>query len=119
MNHRKVLKFFVLILGILTANLITTHIDEYFMSYKGQTKTFLFTWLGMLVIVAVYYPLFKFIDSLSIKISNLMLRKGKIIIGRSYGVYVIFLIILFVLYYFYGQLWFKINVFESFLNFLI
>ena len=116
MSQRKILKFLFLLLGILAANLTTSLIDAYFLSHKNITKPFIFTWIGMLVIVAIYYPLFKYIDKWSMRLSDMLLRKGKVLIGRTFGVYIIFLVVLLVFYYLYGKLWFHINVITSFFH---
>lgn len=118
MTQRKFIRFLVLILGILTANLVTTLVDEYFLSHKGEARPFIFTWIGMLVVVAVYYPLFTHIDMWSVKLSDSMLKKGRSLVGKNYGIYLFFIVALFVLYYFYGKMWYKFNVLESFLNFV-
>ncbi|MBK8806638.1 MAG: hypothetical protein IPO21_08335 [Bacteroidales bacterium] len=110
MNQAKVLKFMVLLLSILTAHLVTGAIDNYVLKYKYQFNPYIFTWIGMLLVVMIYYPLFTQIDNLSTKFSNWFLRTGKKVTGRRTGIFIFFLLATLVLYYFYGLIWFDINV---------
>lgn len=113
MSYRKFLKFLVFLLSILTANLVTTIIDDYMMSYKGEFSPVVFTWLGMAVVVAIYYPLFSKIDVWATKFSDSFVKAGKKMTGKKTGAIVAFFVGLLVLYYFYGTLWFDTNLFSQ------
>ena len=112
MKYNKIIKFMVLLLSILTANLITTIIDEYVLTYKHTFNPYLFTWIGMLIVVLIYYPLFTQIDKWSTKYSDKFIKVGKKITGKKTGILITFIVALLILYYFYGRLWFHINVIE-------
>lgn len=111
MTYRKIIKFLVLLLSILTANIVTTLIDEYLMSYKGTFSPAIFTSIGMAVVVAIYYPLFAKIDGWSNTFAESFVRAGKKMTGKKTGALIAFAIGLLVLYYFYGKLWFNHNLF--------
>lgn len=113
MNYNKIFKFMVLLISILTANLLTTVIDNYVLEYKSSYNPYIFTWIGMLVVVAIYYPLFTRIDKLSSQFSEKFIKVGKKITGKKTGVLVSFIIGIIILYYFYGKLWFDTNVLFS------
>lgn len=113
MNFRNFFKFMVLILGILFANLLTIWIDNYMLSYRWQYAPHIFTWIGMAVVLLIYYPLFKYLDKWSTKISDKFLKAGKKLGGRKLGSFLAFLLGLCLLYLLYGFQWFKTNVFVS------
>jgi uncharacterized protein YacL len=106
----------VLMLGILFANLVTMWIDNYMLTYKQQFPPHTFTWIGMAVIVLIYYPLFTRIDKWATKASDKYMKVGKKVIGREIGAVVAFLAAMFGLFYLYGQQWFHTNVFSSFIK---
>jgi uncharacterized protein YacL len=114
--YKKLFKFMVLILGILLANLITIRINNYMMSYKFKFPQYIFTWIGMAVIILIFYPLFTHIDKWATKAGEKFVRAGKKVIGREIGAVVAFIAALFVLYFFYGREWFHSNVFSAFLK---
>jgi hypothetical protein len=114
--YKRFFKFMVLILGILLANLITMWIDKYMMSYKLKFPPHLFTWIGMAVIVIIYYPLFTYIDKWATKAGEKFVKAGKKVIGREIGAIIAFIAALFVLYFLYGREWFHPNVFSSFIK---
>ncbi len=116
MTYRKIFKFLVLILSILFANLLTIWIDNYMLSYKWNYSPHIFTWIGMCVVLLIYYPLFKYMDKWASKLSDKFLKAGKKLAGRRTGSIIAFIIGLLLLYYFYGQEWFRSNVFISFFS---
>jgi len=113
MKNRKILKIMVMLISLLTANLITTYIDEFFLSYKREFSRAIFTLIGMAVVVAIYYPLFTKIDVWSGKFSEKFLRAGKSISGKKTGIYIAFLLAIALLFYLYGRMWFKTNLFSD------
>ncbi len=116
MNYRKFFKFMVLILGILFANLLTIWIDNYILSYKWQYAPHIFTWIGMGVVLLIYYPLFRYMDRWSTKLGDKFLKAGKKLAGRKTGSFFAFVAGLLTLFYFYGREWFNTNVFLSVLE---
>lgn len=107
----------VLLISLLTANLLTTYIDEYFLSYKREFSKAIFTLIGMAVVIAIYYPLFTKIDSWSSKFAEQFLKAGKSISGKKTGIYVSFILAMSLLFYLYGRMWFKTNLFSHILPF--
>lgn len=114
MNYRNFFRFMVLILGILFANLVTIWIDGFMLSYKWKYAPYISTWIGMGVVIVIYYPLFTRIDKWATKAGDRFLKAGKKIIGREIGVFFAFIAALLFLYYLYGLEWFNANVFSSF-----
>ena len=106
----------VFIVSILTANLVTTWIDDYVITYKDTYKPYIFTWIGMAIVIIVYYPLFSRIDKWSTVLADKFIRFGKKYTGEKTGAFFAFVFLLLLLYYFYGKLWFESNVFSNFFH---
>lgn len=102
-----------MIISILTANLITNSIDNYVLKYKHSFNPYVFTWIGMLIVVIVFYPLFTWLDKFSENFAGKFIKAGKKITGKKAGVVLSFIIALLVLYYLYGKVWFNVNVLFS------
>lgn len=107
---RKIINFCVLAITILTVNLLTSFITEYFLHYKNITNPLKFTAIGMLILVAVFYPVFGFIETKVEDLSRKLFKKGKNAFGKIIGFILVFSMIVFLLYCIYANLWFNINV---------
>jgi hypothetical protein len=103
-------------LTILTANLITIAINNYMVSYKYQIKPLVFTFLGMAIIVVVFYPLFIKLESWVKDISVKVVKSGKSVAGRYMGLILVFLLGLIVLSFFYARMWYHINLLHELLQ---
>jgi hypothetical protein len=108
--YRYFFRFVVMTLTILTANLITIAINNYMVSYKYHYKPLVFTFLGMAIIVVVFYPLFIKLESWVKDISVKVVKSGKSVAGRYMGLILVFLLGLIVLSYFYARMWYHINL---------
>lgn len=111
MNYRSIIRILVLVVSILSVTLITSRIDTFVQSYKTQFNPFVFTWMGMGIIVLIYYPLFTQIDKFATKYSTSLIKAGNKLTGNKAGVFVAFLLIIAILYLFYGYFWFDKNVY--------
>ena len=114
--YKKLFKFMVLVTGILFANLITMWIDNYLMSFKVKFSPQTFTWLGMAIIVVIYYPLFTHTDKWATRAGDRFIRAGKKVVGKEIGTIFAFIAALLIMFYLYGREWFHTNVFSAFLN---
>jgi hypothetical protein len=103
-------------LTILSANLITTAVSTYMVSYKNQYKPVTFTFLGMAVTVLILYPLFIKLESWVKDISVTAIKSGKSVAGKYLGLILTFLTALLVLSYFYAKMWYHINIFHLLLH---
>jgi hypothetical protein len=81
-------------------------------SYKYHYKPLVFTFLGMAIIVVVFYPLFIKLESWVKDISVKVVKSGKSVAGRYLGLVLVFLLGLIVLSYFYARMWYHINIFQ-------
>jgi len=108
--YRYTFRFTVMTLTILTANLITTAISNYMISYKNHYKPLFFTFIGMAIIVLVFYPLFAKLESWVKDISVKAVKSGKSFGGRYLGLTFVFILGLILLSYFYGRMWYHINI---------
>ena len=114
--YRYFFRFVVMTLTILTANLITIAINNYMVSYKYHYKPLVFTFLGMAIIVVVFYPLFIKLESWVKDISVNVVKSGKSVAGKYLGLVLVFLLGLLVLSYFYARMWYHINLLHGLLH---
>jgi hypothetical protein len=110
MNSRKIFSFFVLIITVLAVNLLTNFLANYMLHYKAIASPLKFTAIGMAIIVAIFYPAFKFLDELIRLFAEKIIKKGRHVFGKNLGFLLMFLIVLFSLYCIYAHIWFRINV---------
>jgi hypothetical protein len=108
--YRYTFRFAVMTLTILTANLITTAISNYMASYKNHYKPLVFTFIGMAITVVIFYPLFMRLESWVRDISVKAVKSGKSIGGRYLGLIFVFILGLILLSYFYGRMWYHMNI---------
>lgn len=110
MFFRRLFKVFVFVLSILAVNLLTAHLDNHLVAYRGQYDALTFTLLGMGVIVLIFYPLMAWMDGGVERVSQAFLGFGKRLIGRKLGMILAFLVGFYGLLYCYGELWFGMNL---------
>lgn len=107
--YRYSFRFAVMTLTILTANLLTNAISNYMVSYKNHYKPFVFTLIGMAIIVVIFYPLFIKLESWVKRVSVKAIKSGKSVGGKYLGLLFTFLTGLLVLFYFYAKMWYHID----------
>ena len=108
--YRFFFRFVVTTLTILTANLLTTAITDYMITYKNHVKPLKFTLIAMAIIVIVFYPLFLKMEEWLRKISVKVIKSGNSVAGRYIGLFMIFLGGLLILLYFYTRMWYHIDL---------
>lgn len=108
--YRFLFRFVVASLTILTANLITTAITDYMITYKNHVKPLTFTLIAMLIIVMIFYPLFLKMEEWLKKISVKVIRSGNSVGGKYAGLLFTFLMGLIILSYFYARMWYHIDL---------
>ena len=81
-------------------------------SYKNSYKPLIFTFLGMAVLVIIFYPLFVKLDEWLQKISVKMIKSGNSLAGKYLGLLLVFLSGLIILAYFYGKMWYHLDFFQ-------
>ena len=107
--YRFLFRFAVTSLTILTATLLTTAISDYMVSYKNHYRPLTFTFIGMAIIIVVFYPLFMKMEEWVKTISKKVLKTGKSMAGRHLGLALTFLVWLLVLFYFYAKAWYHLD----------
>jgi hypothetical protein len=107
--YRFLFRFAVTSLTILTATLLTTAISDYMVSYKNHYRPLTFTFIGMAIIIVVFYPLFMKMEEWVKAISRKVLKTGKSMVGRHLGLVFTFLAWLLVLFYFYAKAWYHLD----------
>ncbi len=114
--YRYFFRFAVMSVTILTANLLTTMISNYLVTYKSNIKPLSFTLIAMGVIVVILYPLFARLELWVKGLSMRVVRKGKAIAGKYMGLVLAYAACLFVLCYFYARMWYNIDLFTIILK---
>lgn len=114
--YRYTFRFVVMSITILTANLLTTAISNYLVTYRNHLRPLYFTLIGMVVIVLILYPLFAMLEIGVKKLSLKIVRKGESLAGKYLGLTLAFIISFTVLCYFYAKMWYHINLFKIILS---
>lgn len=107
---KKLFSFCVMIVTILIVNLLTGYITDYLMNYRGVTNPLKFTAIGMIVLVLILYPAFKFLDEMITIMAQRVMSKGHHMFGKVIGTILVFATVIFVLYCVYANQWFGISV---------
>jgi hypothetical protein len=110
--YRKVFRFMVFVLTILTANLISDFLSNYLVSFKSYYRPIPFTLLAMGIIVLIFYPSFQVLDHWISKLSKNVVETGKSLAGKYFGLFLAFFIAILILTYLYLQVWYDINIFD-------
>jgi hypothetical protein len=108
--YRFLFRFVVTVLTILTANLLTTAVSDYMITYRNHVKPLTFTLIAMTIIVVVFYPLFMKMEEWLKKISVKVIRSGNSLAGKYIGLFLIFIAGLLILSYFYARMWYHIDL---------
>lgn len=114
--YRFFFKFFAMVLTILTANLLTTALSDYMVTYKSNYKPITFTLIGMVIIVVVFYPLFMKLEEWVKSISVKVMRSGKSVAGKFLGLWLTFVAAMIILVYFYARMWYHIDFIQIILH---
>jgi len=114
--YRYFFRFVVTTVTILTANLLTTAISDYMISYKNHVKPVTFTFIAMGIIVIVFYPLFTKMEEWVKTLSVRLVKSGKSLAGKYLGLTMAFLAELAVLCYFYTKMWYHIDLLKVLFN---
>ena len=116
MNSKNIFSFCVLVITVLAVNLLTQYISQFVLVYRHITNPFKYTAIGMAIIVAILYPSFKFLNEIVKAFTRLILKKGKYLFGKTIGMIILFMALIFILYCIYAYLWFRINVIKILLD---
>lgn len=110
--YRFLFRFVVATLTILTANLVTTAISDYMVSYKYTARPVVFTFAAMGIIVLIFYPLFMKLEEWVTGISVKFVKSGKSMAGKYLGLLITFITGILILAYFYAKMWYHIDLFK-------
>lgn len=114
--YRYSFRFVVMTLTILTADLLTNALSNYMVSYKNHYKPLVFTFLGMAIIVVIFYPLFIKLENWVKSISIKAIKSGKSVAGKYLGLLFVFIAGLIILSYFYAKMWYHIDTLQLLLH---
>jgi len=107
--YKYLFRFVVTTLTILTANLLTSAISDYMVTYKYSTKPVSFTFIGMIIIVVVFYPLFIKLEDWITDVSVRFIKSGRSLAGKYMGMFLTFFTGMVILFYFYARMWYHID----------
>jgi hypothetical protein len=108
--YQRFFKFTVTLLTILTANLLTSYISDLLVSHKFDLKPLRFTLIGMGIIAIVFYPLFLKLEDVLNLLSKKFVKAGHSLAGKYVGLFLMFLVGMFILMYFYARMWYHLNI---------
>ena len=114
--YKFLFRFVVTTLTILTATLVTSAISDYMVTYRYSTKPVVFTFIGMLIIVVVFYPLFMKLEEWITGISVRFIKSGRSLAGKYLGLYLAFFGGMLILFYFYARMWYHIDFLKVLFN---
>ncbi len=107
---KKTIKFMTLFITILIVNLIEEKFETFLSDTAHHHNPYIFTIIGMcLLFISIYFLFVKMDDIVNFFIEK-FLKAGKNIIGKKVGIFIVFFIILMVVYCFYANLWYDINI---------
>lgn len=118
MNSRKFFSFLTMLAGVLCANLLSSKLEEWLLKQDYDLHPYTLTWIGMLIVVLVLFPLFSYMDNWVKDITAKILKGGKSIGGKYTGLILVFLLFMAVLHYFYAKDWFAFNDIQFYKNWL-
>ena len=110
--YRYFFRFVVMSITILTANLLSTALSNYLVTFRSHVRPIPFTLLAMSVIVLIFYPLFARLEDWTKTVSLKIVRKGKSLAGKYLGLLLAFVACLAVLCYYYTKMWYHIDLFK-------
>lgn len=98
----------VFIISILVFELLSTTLSSYIIHLKAFTSPYKATFIGMLTVVFVLFPAYKWMDEAVQALVKKSLLAGKNIGGRTTGIVLVFLACFFGLYLIYLHMWYEI-----------
>ncbi len=105
-------KFLLMFVSVLAANLLANICSRFVIAQmRAEFSPVTATAITMVVLVVVLVPLYSYLDGWATTLSKFLMRTGAKFLGRRIGFFVMFLALLAMLFYAYGKLWFKVNVY--------
>ena len=95
---------------ILSANLLTTTLSNYLVTFRNHVRPLTFTLIGMAIVVLIFYPLFTKLEEWVKDLSLKVVKTGKSIAGNYLGLVLVFITCLVVLFWFYAKMWYHIDI---------
>jgi len=95
---------------ILTANLLTTFLGSYLVTFRHHVQPLTFTVIGMAITVIILYPLFSKLEEWVKRLSMRIIKKGKNMAGKYLGLLLAFIVCISILAYFYAKMWYRIDL---------
>ncbi len=108
--YRKIFKFAVTTITILTVNLLVTIITEYLISYRTNYRPITFTLIAMGIICLIFYPLFTKLEDWISVVSAKIVKAGHSVVGKYFGLFIMYFVCLAVLLYFFAKMWYGIDL---------
>lgn len=95
---------------VLVVNLLEESFENYIASEAHHYNPYIFTAVGMVLIFISLYFLFIQLEHWINGFLENTLKAGKSIMGKKVGIFIMFTIVMFVIFYFYAKMWFGIDV---------
>lgn len=75
--YRKLFKFAVMTITILSANLLTNKIGDFLIGYKMHYKPLTYTLIAMAIITLILYPLYAYLEKWLTILSTKIVKSGR------------------------------------------
>jgi hypothetical protein len=110
---KQLTKFTVYSITILTAYLLSEYLVGFLNNYYKE-KTYFSVFIGMLVVLAVYFPVVTFLDKYIKQMSKTYVNKSKGLAKNSgIGIILGFLVMFFVLFVLFALVWHDFNLLDD------
>ena len=103
---RNLFRFTVATITILTVELLVTWITGYLVSFRSRFDPYTFTLIAMGIITIVFYPLFAKMHDWINTLSKKIIKSGRSVGGKFFGLLAAFLLCFGILFYFYLNMWY-------------
>jgi hypothetical protein len=110
-NARKRVKWIITIISILLIDLCVAILNLKVLSFAGTHNPMLVTLIAMIVIMLLFIILVEYVNTASEWVIKHFFDLTQNLMGRSWGIYFVFLILLVVIYAMYYNIWFNKNLF--------
>lgn len=108
----KISKYSVFILTVLVANYLGELFFQYTKAYQRHDYTSVL--VGMLIVVAIYVPVFTFLEKYIKKLSETYIRTSRSMSkSKAQGFLIGFGVAFLILFYLYGKLWFGLDLIQD------
>jgi hypothetical protein len=114
---RTIFRFTATTITILTVELLVTWITGYLVSFRSRFDPYTFTLIAMGIITVVFYPMFAKMHEWINVLSKKIIRSGRSVGGKFFGLLMAFLVCFGILFWLYLKMWYGKDIILEILKF--